>query len=118
MGISIGHNWTCSTYDKPTSSNTPTPLPMPDPTHYYIKKCMKIGKFLLVKINYPDCTNYEGNKILMYYNKTVDDLYKQNSLDPHFSNNSEMISPIARFEPTKIGWSLAMTLAIALSEDA
>jgi hypothetical protein len=83
----------------------------PDPLRYSITKHIKIGKFLVVMINYPNCTNYEGNKICLYKNVTIQQLKSQKYLDPHFSKNKKYYSPIARFEPTDFGWDLAITLA-------
>ena len=40
--------------------------PNPDPKNYAISKTKQIEQFLVVMINYPNCTNYEGNKILVY----------------------------------------------------
>jgi len=65
---------------------------------------------LVVKINYPDCTNYEGNKILLYLDTTIDDINKQKYIDPHFSWNKKFLCPFARFEPTKKGWYSAIKL--------
>ena len=61
-------------------------------------------------INYPDCINYEGNKILVFEGINYIKLYSQGSIDPHFSNNENFHSPIARFEPTDKGWSMAVKL--------
>jgi hypothetical protein len=84
-----------------------TKYPNPNPKNFKIVKAVKVKKFLLLLVNYPDCTNYEGNKILVYKNTTLKDIDKQKSLDPHFSNNCRFISPIARFEPTIEGWDMA-----------
>ena len=126
MGISIGHNWSCSTYDRPAQDIFPPPvsekivervvvvekpLPNPNPKKYKVLNYTYDGKYLIVLVNYPDCTNYEGNKILMFENVHVEDLFNQGSIDPHFSNNSKKISPIARFEPTLRGWEMALKLA-------
>ena len=82
-------------------------LPNPDPKNYVIEKLQMIGDYLVVEITYPDCTNYEGRKILVYENVTAKQLRKQKSIDPHFASNKRFHSPIARFEPTEYGWELA-----------
>jgi hypothetical protein len=97
-----------STYDSPPS---PQP-PMPDPKNYKILKYLQYFKNLLVVVKYPDCTNYEGIKILLYKNTTIDILRAQGSIDPHFSENSIFKSPIARFAPTKAGLDMAMEVLI------
>ena len=40
----------------------------PQPRRFNIIDTLSIGKYLIVTINYPDCKNYEGNKILVYEN--------------------------------------------------
>ena len=75
----------------------------PDPYNYTIKMQVQIGKYLIVYIIYPDCTNYEGKKILVYKDIKFEDLQKQMKIDPHFSDNKRYYSPIARFKPDKEG---------------
>jgi len=84
--------------------------PNPDPANYEILATKEIYDFLIVKIRYPDCTNYEGKKILVYYGVSMEDLDAQRLIDPHFSDNKNFFSPIARFEPTKRGLKLAIKL--------
>lgn len=87
------------------------PLPNPNPRNFRIVRYEEIGNWLIVEIKYPDCTNYEGRKILVYYQVKYKKLMKQGSIDPHFSDSTTMISPFARFEPTKGGWNAARRLA-------
>ena len=70
--------------------------------------------FLIILINYPDCINYEGNKILLFENTCLEKLIDQGSIDPHFSDNKSKISPIARFVPTIQGWTMAVNLTDSL----
>lgn len=86
-------------------------LPNPNPDNYTVIKYEHIGKHLVVMIKYHDCTNYEGKKILLYKDTNITKLKGQGSIDPHFTNNSRMISPVARFEPTTYGWDMAIKLA-------
>lgn len=102
-----------SSYDKPKyqcnyESVEPKPLPNPNPKNFKILDSLHCENFLIVKVNYPDCTNYEGNKIMVYENVTLPQLKRQGTIDPHFSNNNTMYNPIARFEPTTRGWAMAM----------
>ena len=92
--------------------------PNPDPKNWKIMQFKHFGyngDFLVVKINYHDCTNYEGNKILLYDNITIDQLKRQKYIDPHFSTEGIYKSPIARFIPTGRGWNMTVSLATALS---
>lgn len=79
----------------------------PDPATYTLQRSEQIENFLILGINYPDCKNYEGNKILVFKDVTWKDLAKQKLIDPHFSDNPNKISPIARFEPGPYGWTYA-----------
>ncbi len=82
-------------------------LPNPDPMNYKIEKVHEDGAFLIIKINYPDCTNFEGNKILVFRDTTLVDLVNQKYIDPHFFQDANIKSPIARFIPTDEGWQMA-----------
>ena len=114
MGCSLGSGMSCSTYEKPKVVEkvkvAEKPLPNPNPERFEIRSSIQKGRFLLLLVNYPDCTNYEGNKILLYENVDIYDLMEQGSIDPHFSNNKEKFSPIARFLPTDYGWQMAEKL--------
>ena len=69
-----------------------------------------VGKYLVLKVRYPDCTNYEGVKIMVYEDTNIIEIQKVNkgTIDPHFGVNPDFISPIARFEPTDRGWEMAI----------
>ena len=76
-------------------------VPQGNPNH-------SIGNHLVVEIFYPDCKNYEGRKILVYSNTSLECLMSCETIDPHFCNQPGCLSPIARFEPTEFGWGLAL----------
>lgn len=63
------------------------------------------GKNIAVLIKYPDNTNYNGNKIVIFKNKTKEQVLKMKEIDPHFLPDNNII---ARFEPTNEGWSMAI----------
>jgi len=99
-----------SNFDKNASGNDSTIkiLSNPDPTKYRILREKRINDFLIIKINYPESINYEGNKILVFKNCTILDLVQQKEgIDPHFSDNQNFISPVARFKPDSEGWKMA-----------
>ena len=120
MGLHIG--FSSSSYDKPrvvyvdnTVSKPTNKFPNPNPKNFKILKSEEHGNYLVIEVNYPDCTNYEGNKILVYNNVELTDLViKQGSIDPHFSENPNFYSPIARFEPTDRGWQMALLFIDAM----
>lgn len=91
-------------------------LPNPKPDNYTIMDYVQIGNALVIKIKYHDCTNYEGVKILVYKNTTINDLRKQKYIDPHFCENKKFHSPIARFEPTDNGWNDALDYASTIGK--
>lgn len=85
-------------------------LPNPDPRNYVIKDFQQVGKYLVVLIHYPDCTNFEGKKILVFKNITIKKLRCQGIIDPHFFPDHKICSPIARFVPTPDGWQMAIRM--------
>lgn len=82
--------------------------PNPNPKVWKIIKYKQLKDFLVVKIKYPNCTNYEGNKVLVFKGISLNTLISQKEIDPHFSENKNKYSPIARFEPTEEGWIMAI----------
>lgn len=83
----------------------------PDPENYLVMRAQPLKQFLVVWLNYPNCTNYEGNKILVYLDADPVKLFNQKHIDPHFTEGTEFYSPVARFEPTERGWGMAVTFA-------
>jgi len=106
----------CSPSGLSTSSIDKTnKLPNPDPKVWILKNKWEHKNYLLIDIMYPNCTNYEGRKLLLYKGITWKDLEEQKTIDPHFSDNKKFYSPMARFEPTIDGWHNAMLLVLALT---
>lgn len=85
--------------------------PDPNPSNYKILEHYKVNMFLIVLIQYNDVDNYEGKKLLIYENISINDLLLQGKIDPHFCESSSMFSPIARFEPTDRGLEWAYSFA-------
>lgn len=102
-----------SSYDRGSQPciATPPAFPNPNPANFKILQVTEGKHSLVVEVLYPDCTNYEGRKILLYTDVTLVQLVNQKTIDPHFSDNAEFHSPVARFEPTKRGWQMAMWLS-------
>ena len=107
----------CSSYDGAVGGAVETKLPNPDPSNWIINDYWDDGDYLLVDITYPDCTNYEGRKHLLYKGVTLKKLKAQKLIDPHFSESKKYYSPIARFEPTMKGWGMAMKFMEMMSEE-
>lgn len=88
----------------------------PDPRRFKILRVSQIGECLIVKLKYPDCTNYEGRKILVYRSLTEKRFRRLKSVDPHFCESSRHPSPMARFTPTSDGWRDAVRLCRLLEK--
>lgn len=101
--------------EKKKRSKKSPKLPNPDPDNYKVTKAHEEGGYLIVMINYPDCVNFEGNKILVFFEVTLIDLVNQKLIDPHFFPSDEKYkSPVARFVPTDEGWEMAKTFVQAM----
>lgn len=85
------------------------PLPNPNPKNFRITQGVQMGDHVVAEIRYPDCTNYEGHKLMVFRNTLLQDLMQRKEIDPHFCEHDH--SPFARFEPTKEGWKIAMEVA-------
>jgi len=85
----------------------------PNPSKFNITRIEQIGSNVVVMINYPNCKNYEGNKILVFKHQKVDEIKNLKEIDPHFTEE-KVIKPFARFEPTEEGWSHAIYLSNVL----
>lgn len=90
MGASIFNKSSYSSFDKPFVP------PNPDPSFYKIIRWWSYDEaYLVIEVQYPDCNNYEGRKVLVF-KATLKSLLAQKKIDPHFSENKDFISPIAR----------------------
>ena len=78
----------------------------PDPMNFKVMRTKRYGEYTMAHIRYPNCTNYEGNKVMVFYNIPIFTLKALTKLDPHFCEG-DCTSPIARFEPTGRGWAMA-----------
>ena len=81
----------------------------PNPSIFVIKKHIEQNGHTIIWINYPNCKNYEGNKIILFKNTTFSQIESLSEIDPHFTE-LHTIKPFARFEPTKEGWKIAQHL--------
>lgn len=118
--MGLGPKWSkCS--DRVSSSAQPVRDGNPNKFRFKLVRRLDFpkggGKVSVVEINYPDCFNHKGNKILVYADGSIlDGRLKAKCLDPHFLDNET--SPIARFEPTELGWILALSLAKIMSGES
>jgi len=95
---------------------TDVAFPNPDPRKFVIADHEEIGKFLILFVQYPDCTNFEGYKVLVYSGVTYDEIKSRRVLDPHFTDSQSVPSPVARFTPTEAGLEMARTFCKCMEE--
>lgn len=90
--------------------SNPTPIinPNPDPSRYSLLRMHISFNWIVLQLQYLNCTNYEGKKILVFKDVTFENILDQKLIDPHFSDDKSFISPFARFEPTEEGWNAAI----------
>lgn len=88
----------------------------PDPRNWELLKEFQVGPFIALKLRYPKCKNYKGEKVLVF-RATLAQLVKQKVIDPHFGDinsiqidgqSTNMIYPIARFPASVDGWNDAV----------
>ncbi len=105
MGLSIMKN--CRTW-------VSAPTPNPDPMRFDLLVVKQIGNCVIVKIHYPDCINFGGNKICVFMGVTVDEIRSATEIDPHFAEDG--FAPIARFMPTIDGYDMAVRFCEVVSD--
>jgi len=81
----------------------------PNPSDYSIVKTQQVGRVLIALVNYPNCNNYEGNKILVFKDMTLESLRSLSKIDPHFTDSG--VSPVLRVVPSDEGWAIARKCA-------
>jgi len=81
-------------------------LPNPDPRNFKILKIVECGNYVILKLKYPDCTNYEGQKLIVFKD-TLINVVNCHEIDPHFSKGGTIV---ARLVPTDEGWAMAEAL--------
>jgi hypothetical protein len=99
MGL---NHFSCG-YTDDNSNNVPQP-PNPNPHEFTIKSIFEINGHCLLYVNYPACTTYSGNKLILFKNTKITDLPKD-VLDPHFLKSQPNL--FARFAPTEEGFKAA-----------
>ena len=101
----------------------------PDSKNFEIEKFEQVGSFMVVQALYPNCSkcSYEGRKVMVFQNVTVQDIVYWREIDPHFRpvpkereaiNKKVAPSPVARFpaDPQGLGWERAKCFAAAYTK--
>lgn len=85
----------------------------PVPHRFKVLRTKRVRWALVAEIQYPDCTNFEGTKILVYDDyQRFERLKASGNLDPHFMVDESSL--LARFRPGKKGWERAVLFAESL----
>lgn len=82
----------------------------PDPRNFKVEQVFVVGPHIVAVIRYPNCTNYEGLKVMLFKNLPLDQFSNLKWIDPHFCDGKH-VSPFARFEPTQTGVDMAVFVA-------
>ena len=85
----------------------------PSPTKFWIEQILVVRQFVILKVKYYGCTNFEGMKVLVYFLADYNESFDGKVLDPHFS---EGFCPVARFKPTPEGWAFARYFALGFDK--
>lgn len=91
---------------------------LPRPDNFERLDYAEYGPYLVLKLRYPNCTNFGGEKILVVKASLKDFVIAQH-IDPHFAAKKATVknalpSPEARFPPTEEGWRNACKFASIL----
>jgi len=77
--------------------------PNPNKFNFEILKCIySIDNYKLILVHYPDCTTFNGEKLMI-----IKGLVNPNELDPHFLEDGKVI---ARFRPDFEGKTLGLAV--------
>lgn len=105
MGLHIGMS-SCSTHTVYVQDPR-----NPNPKNFRIRDLVEVGRYLVAKVEYPGCTNFEGVKILVFRDVRAPQLRAMSELDPHFCQDSSHPHLVARFRPDAQGWADALAFA-------
>lgn len=98
MGMAIGFS------NASAACGTARP-PMPDPYRFRVIHWQDFKASLLVEVEYPGCTTFDGRKLLVFRDMSVNELEATSVLDPHFTELEPRL--VARFRADETGRLLA-----------
>lgn len=75
----------------------------PDPHRFHINRIYEIADVTVVDVTYPNCTTFDGRKILVFDGHCMALLKVARVLDPHFLSSNTLI---ARLRPDAAGMRL------------
>lgn len=84
----------------------------PNPRNYEIKKVYYYKDYVIAKIHYLNCINFEGVKILVFKGVTeFNRINDEKNIDPHFLESNNVI---ARFRPGPDSFQIAINFVKSL----
>ena len=98
-------------FSKSCGSGTGTTAPAPNPSRFSIIDAIQYPCAYVLKVRYPDATNFEGIKVMVFLGKCPKRI---ENLDPHFYPGND--SPVARFKPDADGEAMAHALAARIGK--
>lgn len=88
------------------------PDPNPNPFRFKIEATKPVGRYVVVHAHYPDCTTHGGHKVMVYDDAgELERALAKKHLDPHFLEDPNTLSPVARFPGNAAGWRDAVDFA-------
>ena len=76
----------------------------PDPVNFVIDNVISTKDYLLAIVTYPNCTNFDGQKYILFKGLSELELFEMDTLDPHFFPENKIV---ARLKPNEEGLELA-----------
>lgn len=77
--------------------------PNPNPYRFTVEDAWERGHLTVALVRYPDCTTFDGLKILVLDGKCASELKQATHLDPHLLPENRVV---ARFRPDAKGRAL------------
>jgi len=103
MGLNIFSSSGLSKHLDESFQTTPNPIP----SKFKILEIEQVNKFVIAKISYYGCSNFEGIKLIVFENSTIKEIESLDIIDPHFFESNKII---ARFRPTEEGKKLSLKM--------
>lgn len=103
MGIGIGKK---SWLRAETNQRHPND---PNPNNFIIQEIIPLPGYTIANIVYPNCTNFEGQKLILFLGEYTLQQLRKMSIDPHFLEKTEP-KVVARFRPDEEGLKLMRIL--------
>lgn len=98
--MGIGPSWGRSAGVSQAATPTSQTAPNPNPHRFQIRWIKEYADVTVAQVYYPDCTTFDGEKILVFAGRCAARVRALKKLDPHFTEDSEII---ARVRPGAAG---------------